>query len=81
MAYHELPNYQISFPLFKVSEPKNSKCLDLVLVQLTPIVQKVQFLFHAAKNQIKKITPIEVNGIEKASVICNYFPLFKVSEP
>ena len=41
MAYQGLPKYQISFSLFKVSEPqKNSKCLDFVLVQVTGTVQK-----------------------------------------
>ena len=46
---------------------KNSKCLDFVLVQLTSIVQKGPISPSCCKRSDKKITPIRVNGITKAS--------------
>ena len=49
---------------------KNSKCLDSVLVQVSLIVKKkAEFLSHATENQ--KITPIQQNGIPRASKISN----------
>ena len=52
---------------------KNSKGLDFVLVQVTPIVQtKAQFLLHAIQDQ--KMTPIPRNGIIK-------IPKYQISFP
>ena len=76
MAYQGLVKYQISFPLFKVTSCKNSKCLDFVLVKVTCIVRKRHsFSFHATQNQ--KRTPVQHNGIPRASKISNYFPIIQ----
>ena len=48
---------------------KNSKCLHFVLVQVTPIVKKAEFLLHATQDQ--KMTPIPQNGIPRASKLSN----------
>ena len=43
MGYQRFPEYQIGLPLFKVNEPRNSKCRHFASVQVKQIVSMARF--------------------------------------
>ena len=79
MAYQRLPKYQISFPLFKVSEPwkfqMSSFCVS------TGETDSPKQAFFLVSKRMKKIVIFDAMGYQRLPEYQIPLPLFKVNEP
>ena len=80
MAYQRLPAYQISFPLFKVSEPWKFQMSSLC-VSWDEKRSSKQAIFSLIRNRMKKRVIFDTMAYKILPKYHIGFLLFKVSEP
>ena len=82
ILYQRLLKYQISFPLFKVSEPWKFQMPGLCISIVEPHTsEKGIFLSFQTEWELCKLVILDTTAYEGLLKYQISFPLFKVSEP